>query len=129
MSNRYGRRQKRAARETIASLENDISTLKAKLRSAQFAAGDAEARAFNRFIRDSDIYKHCLDKVARELGYAVGIELKPYAEKLMEVQRRQAPIVFDYRKRPDVDASGRTEIIEGRIPAFHYRVAMHPGFR
>ena len=129
MSRRYGRNQKRRARQDIARLSALLE--EEKKMSASERAGQLELRrqinsateiAFDAFIQNTGLYATYVDDIARKIGQTVGEELKPIAQKLLQSQKCQ-PQISLLSDSHDL-AKKSIRIIEGKFPAFHYRVAV-----
>ena len=103
MSRRFGRNQRRRAREEIALLktivEHHVAAMgmwRDKYQAEERKVLNAEARALERFMADKDRYEYICARMADEVAKVAGENLKPYAEELMRAANRHRPMVrFD----------------------------------
>jgi hypothetical protein len=120
MSKRYGRNQKRAARERIEHLSTLMHGLYADMEQMHRAAArrdDGMVEAFRRLMAEKDMILNVTGYMAEGLGQAVGKELLPYARKLMLAERKmrgQRP-VFSATSGPYDPGDIR---VRGSIPEF-----------
>lgn len=128
MGNRYGRNQKRAAREKITLLEQQLAKVNADRDRAISRAWDAEYKyqraresALRELLAKGDHIEYAVRRISEELARALGPELLPHAQKLMASDRlRKMPIEFS----ADVDPYQMVDVIRGEIPALRYNIAL-----
>lgn len=125
---RYGRNQKRRARETIARLEADLAAEKQRaaqaeyaLRLAHDAAMHAEAVAFRRFAGASGLLEIYARQIGVQLGAALGDQMIPIARQIMERTPPEGRWDFRVQDNPIAATVGFTTIV-GVIPEIRYAV-------
>lgn len=125
MGKRYGRNQKRQAREQIASLTAQLAAARtladhatARAMAAERAIHSAEARAFDRFAQASGLLKAATEEMARAMGARLGDEVRPHAERLLTAAQSRCQEPFSVRLAREAVEDVVT--IRGEIPALHY---------
>lgn len=115
MSKRYGRNQKRAARQKIAELEGRLAS--------------AKEEAFQDYARQHDMIGEAVKRIGVELGRALGPQLLPIAEKILASDRRSerhlmSPVPFELSA--EVRPYDMVTVIRGEIPRLNYNFAIMP---
>lgn len=131
MSKRYGRNKKRRHIEAIRSLERELYDMtvqrdkaRCEIALAQDRADRAMQNALNRFVESQDLYRLALKDIWSHLAFALGNELLPHAETIMNgVARREPLISFDSITNYG-EQSSQTTTIRGSIPSMHYQVVV-----
>lgn len=120
MGKRYGRNQKRAAREKIEILEHKLYDERLLKQHALNAAMSAESRAnnatqeaFKHFAERAGLYEIVVAECSNGLGKVLGAELNEHKEKLLGFILKQ-PISLACR--PDYAMGNTARIVEVRIP-------------
>lgn len=125
MGKRYGRNQKRRAREEIQRLEKQQDAAKQciRLMQAELKRNESPRQdAFQEFVRRYDLIKYAVDVIAQEIGKQVGRELAPAAAKLYRevMSMPDAHITFDLQQ----DFSGKAiEVVRGELRA-NYNITL-----
>lgn len=129
MSKRYGRNQKRAARQRVAELERDLLVATGDVGRANQRLAHAKEDAFNEYTKQHDMIAEAVKRIGVELGRALGPELAPIAEKILASDRRaqrlpMSPIAFDLSAQ--VNPYDAVTVIRGEIPSLRYNIALRP---
>lgn len=119
MGGRFGRNQKRRMRETIASQQTQLDELDRKIRNQSAAMRDARHRAFNDFVANADLYKLVSERMATEIGKALGAELAKQINALGVMQRK--PVLS-----LDWNCSLQVDVVSIYIPQMEIRHAVYP---
>jgi len=125
MAKRFGRNQKRRMREQIAAAESRLAAQEREAGMLRRRLVDARSDALEEYASRHALLKSAIDKIAHHLGHALGDQMMPHAEKLMaaSVRRDRMPLRLHMH---EAYREEKVTIIEGEIPALHYRVAVLP---
>lgn len=96
MSKRFGRNQRRRAREEIARLSSENTNLARKAQYAEWRAANARQEAFDQFVHHSAIYETAINQCSNSLGIALAEQLNEHKEKLLPMVIKE-PMRFSYR--------------------------------
>lgn len=123
MANRYGRNQRRAARQRIAEVEAALAQATIERDAANYRSRAARELALEDYVEAHDLIKEAVREIGRELGRAFGPLAAPHVEKLMAAGRKP--------RRWPLDLSARIEhherevtVLRGEIPAVNYNIAV-----
>jgi hypothetical protein len=122
MSKRYGRNQKRAARERIEQLSTLMHGMYADMEQMRRAAArrdDGMVEAFRRLMAEKDMIREITGCMAEGLGQAVGKELLPYAQRLMRAERKTQGRMPVFSGSPS-PVFYREIRVRGSVPAFFF---------
>lgn len=96
MSKRYGRNQKRIARNRIAELEAELAAANARAAAqthralvAEYDLARGTERAFAEYAQQHELIQSLTIEIGDSLGRMLGEELTPYAERLLAVARNR----------------------------------------
>jgi hypothetical protein len=132
MARRYGRNQKRAARQKIAELEAAVSALEKEVHNVRVSYSrknyelqrrleSHKAEAMKEFMEQKDLIEDVMKFVSSELLTKWSEEARPIVDRLVDQMRRQSRTprlpIFDARVEPVRDEN---IIIRGHLPAFEY---------
>jgi len=119
MSKRFGRNQKRRARERIAQLEADRAGLESIVLLMQ-SAERRNATGPDTRVLMHDLTKIAIERIAAEVGHAVGDHLKSAVEKHMEARVSVHESAWDrsYTMRVSVPATDFNVM----MPVEHYQL-------
>lgn len=123
MARRYGRGQKRAARERERVLQKNLSCALLRANMAEHNYKEAENRAFARFAANADLINAIGDRMSRELARKLGDELYPVAERIWldgTKQRYCQPFEVGVMPGP-MEFTAQTYVMLVSIPAIEYR--------
>ena len=106
MSKRYGRNQKRRARERIAQLEADRAGLESIVLMMRSRERRSASNADNRVLMH-DLTKIAIERIAAEVGCMVGDHIKRAVEGQIEARVSVDDAILDraYRLRVSVPAT------------------------
>lgn len=121
---RYGRNQKRAHRERIAALEQELSNAEWRTRSAERRVATATSDAFRRYAEQHEFIAEAVKCISYELGRALAPRLVEPAEKILASHRQRSPLLD---LSADVRMDDMVTVIRGEIPALRYNVAVMVG--
>ena len=124
MSKRFGRNQKRKAREEIAlrtkqmlELMQEMNKLGARTRKAEWELMNAKSDAFQKFVDEQGLYQMAVDRCAAELGRALGGKLEQHADELVDILAGgKAFMRFAYQERPVPASIAMGKIVHVHIP-------------
>ena len=119
MSKRYGRNQKRAAREKIAALTD-------KLADARNNLLNAEERAFETFVQEQGFMRMYVERIGEALGRELASELRPIAQQILNAQANEEPFSLTLGS---TGGSHSVRTIKGQIRSLSYNVALYPGIK
>lgn len=129
MGKRYGRNQRRAARENIARLEADLAKAGETARQANATAlaaarraNNALTEALNTILQGSDprFFHDVIEHLAHEAGRAAGQEFKAQAEAA--ISRMGDEIEFRMREEIDRGIRDAVYVIRVDIPPISWNV-------
>lgn len=122
MAKRFGRNQRRRAREEIARLNSENRWLVIQRDGARYDAANARQKALEMFMEQSDLYKYAIGECSYALGRALGDELNQHRDKLITMLTHREPLMkFSYRI--DDFAERKMDVLHVHIPLkeLHYR--------
>lgn len=121
MAKRFGRNQRRKAREEIERLNAANRWLIMQRDGARYEAANARQKALEMFMEQGNLYKYAIGECSHALGRALGEELNQHRDKLLSVLTYKEPLLkVAYEK----DTLVREQhIIHVHIPLreLHYR--------
>lgn len=133
MSKRYGRNQKRKARETISNLENKVDSLEQRLewlecglRSANRRADDAKNIAFQELIKRGGQLEYSMADIRRELVRGMQPVLAEEANRILDARyshNRSEPLVSFQMYDNPMDNAVFAQL-RGSMPSFHYQIVI-----
>jgi hypothetical protein len=122
VSSRYGRNQRREARQRIAALETELARSTGRLRGAEGRAEDARTLALNEYMEKHGMLKDAVENISFNLSRQLGPILRPHAEKIMAAHRDSVPVKFS--ARTVLQDHRDVTVIRGHIPALDWNVAL-----
>lgn len=132
MSKRYGRNQKRKARERIAALEQvvdfqfeQVKFANTRAANARLKLQQAQSDAFMIFMRNQDRLDAALREIVGGLTERLGTEIAPHAIKLMQSDGRREPLDFSVIDPLQPVSGGSYTVIKGEVPSIHYAVKVY----
>lgn len=123
MSSRFGRNKRRAARERIAELENELAQNNRQLAAAQRMLSTAREDGATVVLRAKYLSEET-KRITHLLAEKYGPKLMEAAGRLVDSQRERARPPIDFRAMFDPMEPVDVITIEGFIPSFHYRVRL-----
>lgn len=125
MARRYGRKQKRKAREEIAKLQAGITTARefadrasSRAYKAEIDAANAKNIALTEFMRCSGLMADAIQRIGHSLGTMLGKELMSEAQKILDCRQPDTPpVCFTVEGR---EPTMQEFLIRGTIPSVHY---------
>lgn len=123
MAKRYGRNQRRRAREEIARLAAMASAADSRAQYAVRRIADAKADAFNAFMRQHGHMERCMSIMAQEFARMIEPQLRPHALKLLAaaIHSQDEPLRFTL----DQSVTDRTvEVLRGELKPLNYNIAL-----
>lgn len=123
MAKRFGRNQRRRAREAIEKLAAEKRWVEIQRDGARHEAANARQQALEMFMERHELYKYAVGECSYALGRALADELNQHKEKLLSMLVRERPLLkFEFRK--DFNAAAATmDILHVHIPLreLHYQ--------
>ena len=126
MGKRYGRNQKRAARQREAELRNALTLASRAANGLRRDLADAENLAFKKFAQNSGLINAIGDRIAKEISWRLGDELFPYAQQIWRegTRRNHRPMLEVGLADAVVPTSIKTNVMRISIPAIEYRCVL-----
>lgn len=85
MSKRYGRNQKRRAREEIEKLTAAVNIANRKIRNSEECSYLAKEQAFSEFAQNSGLYKMAIAECSYAAGMHLAEQLNQHADKILSI--------------------------------------------
>lgn len=127
MSKRYGRNQKRKAREEIQRLGTDLQMEKNKLlfASSELRRRDSAAQdALDIMMKKEGLLKHAIEIISREIGKSVAKDLVAPAQKMFKDSLLQDDRALDFTISQNMTMEGKSvEILRGELRA-NYNITL-----
>lgn len=130
MAKRYGRNQRRRAREYIKTLEQDLDTAAERRREIVRELGElkrtihtAKEDGFNAFMRQQGHIDRCMDVIGREFARLIEPQLRQHALKLLAaaIRSQDEPLRFCL----DQSYTDKTvEVLRGELKPLNYNIAL-----
>lgn len=125
MTKRFGRGQRaklKKLQERADAYEKLHIEQAQEIQRLRFQMDDAAAHGFKLFMAQDKRMEAYLDRISMELGRALGKELEPHAQKLLEAAARRPTLTA----RLDHFAAdeGTVVVVTGVIPQLNYRVVV-----
>jgi len=127
MAKRYGRNQRRAARERIAELEASLRVAERLAHSARSRQHLAVEDAFQRLAEQQDYIGECVKQIGFQLGRTLGPQLVPVAERVLASDRKadsSRSMRVDLTAYSLLDRPVPTTVIRGTIPEIHFNIQL-----
>lgn len=121
MAKRYGRNQKRRAKEEAARLTAEKNANFGRAVRAEHSLQHAKEEAFKQFIHQQGMIEMAIQRISHELGRALAPELERHARRILEARRETPMVDFSLPMSP-ADMTAKYTVIEGQIPSLHYRM-------
>jgi hypothetical protein len=125
MGKRYGRNQKRKHRNEIADLKSRLDSEIFMRRCAEAKSQTARQDALDRFMKDSGLMREAVNRIAYELGRAVGKELEPYAKKLLDYAQKEHEDYIDFTILDSPALDRKVDVLRGEIKRLIYNVVLY----
>lgn len=127
MSKRFGRNQKRKAREEIQRLGTDLQMAKNKLvfASSELRRRDSAAQdALDIMMKKEGLLKHAIEIISREIGKYVAKNLVAPAQKMFKDSLLQDDRALDFTISENMTMEGKSvEILRGELRA-NYNITL-----
>ncbi len=113
MGNRYGRNQKRKAREQVEQLEKAVGIAKYNQQRAERLCDEARSQAFYDLLNKTGLYQKAVRDLMDAIGAKVGEAVKPHALQMMQAAK---PLELTLQTNP----MDRMQIVRAHIPAIDF---------
>lgn len=127
MSKRYGRNQKRKAREELQRLGTDLQMAKNKLlfATSELRRRDSAAQdALDIMMKKEGLLKRAIEIISIEIGKSVAKDLVAPAQKMFKESLLQDDRALDFSISSNMTMEGRTiEILRGELRA-NYNITL-----
>lgn len=123
MAKRYGRNQRRRAREEAARLQQQVDAANRRVYHLGEKLETAKEDAFNTFMRQQGHIDRCMDVMGREFARLIEPQLRPHALKLLAaaIHSEDEPLRFTL----DQSITDRTvEVLRGELKPLNYNIAL-----